>query len=60
MQQCDGCPMRDVDNLCVQWLGEAIGWQWLQRTDESPNYCHYNYMEGKEDDPYNRKRKSKP
>jgi hypothetical protein len=52
--------MRTVDNRCIQWLGEAIGWRRLQRTDESPKDCHYNYTEGKEDDPYKHMRKTQP
>jgi ligand-binding SRPBCC domain-containing protein len=44
--------MRDNDNLCVQWLGEACGWQWANRTDESSKDCHFNFTKGKEHDPY--------
>ncbi len=59
MQECTGCPMRDNDNLCVQWLGEACGWQWATRTDSSSKDCHYNHTEGKADDPYNHRRIAK-
>jgi hypothetical protein len=57
--ECANCPLRDDENLCVQYLGESFGWQWFTRTDASAENCHFNFMDGKEHDPYIYKRKSK-
>jgi len=52
MKSCNNCPSKPADNLCVQYLGEACGWKWMNRTDESADNCHYNYTEESENDPY--------
>ena len=52
---CKDCPLKD--DMCVQNLGESVGWQWWKRTDESFRDCHFNYTEGKTHDPYLQHRK---
>ncbi len=39
--KCSECNKRDEDS-CVQWLGEACGWQWWPRTKNSWRDCWEN------------------
>ena len=45
--KCSECKHRN-EEMCVQWLGEACGWQWWTRTDDSWENCHLNFMLNKE------------
>jgi len=41
--KCDECNKKgENDNHCAQWLGEACGWQWWPRLDDSWKDCHLN------------------
>lgn len=51
MTTCKNCPLGKPET-CVQDLGESVGWQWWPRNTDSWKTCHFNFMEGKEFDPY--------
>jgi len=47
--ECKNCVLqRNFE--CPQYLGEAVGWRWLTRTDDSWKDCYKNYLAKKESD----------
>lgn len=44
MIQCNQCPLDKEDPCSQQWLGEAVGWQWIKGW-KKPQYCEYNVLE---------------